>query len=575
MRFYTLLIAVNVACFVLRYSLNFREAPNPFAFLLSNEQSKGRGLVKRLFARPGYTDPWRINFDYTFLILFAVGSGSVSGPWRWISAAILAFGFVEITYTTVMQMIFNRPPALVSDISLARAGLSLAQGHRYWIIGLTTVVLALICLAAYLATEWLFRLRPAPGAAPLLFAAFLVPPAIFHWRKYGYTYFLSRTIYSPALHFYRNLAHCWRLRYVARKNRSYFEARNRFSEVDLVRRPNIVIVCVESYGSLIYREPARDDGFVEQLAAYESELSARGYGIASTFSEAPIFAGGSWLSYTSFTYGFRLADGQLFDALFARDSQFGAYESLFHFLKRNGYANVLICPLGGVDTRSVDWDSIDRCFRTDRAIDFDALDFRGPLVEYFGVIRRYSPPDQYSLNFGYEAAHSPGSGPFCLFFCTLNSHYPWASPITIAENWQSLNDPEARLDTSTSADMMTRYREAIRYQLDNVLNFALKRADDDTLLVIFGDHQPPLLTKEHMGPHTPVHVIARNQTFLDAFRDRGFARSLDLTRADPTPIRHEAFLSLFIKGLNAAYGRHPRAEIAFEPDGIVMFEEIA
>ena len=128
-----------------------------------------------------------------------------------------------------------------------------------------------------------------------------------------------------------------------------------------------------------------------------------------------------------------------------RGSPFGVYESLFHVLKRNGYQNVLLCPLGGVDVRIVDWGQIDRCFQSDLDITFDSMGYRGPFVNYFGEVRLFSPLDQYSLSYAYDRALRERPGPFSLFFCTLNSHYPWHAVGEVVADWRSLDNPSAPL----------------------------------------------------------------------------------------------------------------------------------
>ena len=154
-------------------------------------------------------------------------------------------------------------------------------------------------------------------------------------------------------------------------------------------------------------------------------------------------------------------------------------------------------------------------------ITFDDLSYEGPRVNYFGLIRRYSAPDQYALNFGYERARRISAGPFSLFFCTLNSHYPWHTQPEVVPDWRSLNDSNIELP-SHDGPAVERYAAAIRYQLDYLLRFVVERADDAPLVILFGDHQPPVITPERMGKHTPVHVISRDRALIDVFMEHGF-----------------------------------------------------
>jgi hypothetical protein len=397
---------------------------------------------------------------------------------------------------------------------------------------------------------------PDGFALPSLGAALLVPPCLHHWRSYAYESFTSRTVYSPAQHFYRNLQFSKRVRAIFAKGPDHFEKLNHFKAVKLVGAPNVIVICVESYGSVVYRDEEIYASIQDSIARFEPQLTALGYEFASNYSEAPIFAGGTWASYTSFTYGFRLDDLQLFDGLFVHSEAFGAYESLFHVLRRNGYGNVLLCPLGGPDIRSVDWEMIGRCFQSDRNIRFDDLQYDGQRLSY-----------------AYESTKQSRTAPFSLFFCTLNSHFPWDTPKRAVADWRQLNDPAAISPGYGHGTNMSRYCDAVRYQLDYILRFIVDNADDDLVVILFGDHQPPFLTPERYGKTTPVHVIGRSSQLIDVFKDHGFVAAMNLAGIEPESIRHEGFLSLFMKGMQAAYGADEDLEIDYRERGVALFEE--
>jgi hypothetical protein len=571
MAFFGILLAINVACFLPLYLLNVRESPNPFEFMLANDKSAMQSKLKYCYAKLEFTDPFHINFDFSFVVLIAAALGA-NDKWVVVGLALLlTFGFVAIVYAALMQCVFKRPPSLEGDVALLKYGISLAQRRVYWLGSVVVAALAGVGAASYVLTSWLFSVESPPAGVALAAALALLPPCFYHWRSFAYSSFLARTVYSPLLHLKRNLDYTRYLKNVIARDAADFERHNHFKHVTLADRPTIVVVCIESYGSVVYRDAEHSAAVAGVVQDYEKRLSDRGYRFASTYSDAPIFAGGSWLSYASFTYGIEFTEIQLFDGLFAAGSPFGGYESLFHVLKRNGYGNVLLCPLGGVGVRSVDWGQIDRCFQNDLKVTFDSLDYRGPLVNYFGVVRLYSPLDQYSLNYGYELASREREQPFSLFFCTLNSHFPWEAVGEVVADWRSLDAPSAPLHACRGA-APERYRQAIRYQLENVLRFVLDRADDDLVVLVFGDHQPPIITEKRMGKQTPVHVIARSQELVDVFLEHGFAGHFDLTGREPRPIRHQGFLSLFLKAMQRAYGATD-AHVDYREHGVALFGE--
>ncbi|MGI9270616.1 MAG: sulfatase-like hydrolase/transferase [Woeseiaceae bacterium] len=567
MTFFLVLALTNIGCFLPLYLLNLREQANPFAFL-KGKVGLDKTTMRLFYARLRFSDPFRISFDYTFLLLVAVYMDLTSNTAAVVLGIVLAVGFIEILYTSIMRVIFKRAPSLYSDLSLLRTGWSVAHNYRYALLLAVAVTVIAVFIASILITQRLLGMAPAPNFGLLLLATVLIPPCIYNWDRFRYSAFLWRVVYSPTLHMLRNLRFSRQTQEILDKDEKFFTALNRFSDVALTQRPNVILVCVESYGSILYKDPQFAGVVTDRAQASLQQLISNGYGTASNFSASPIFAGGSWLSFSTLTYGMQFNDAHVHDNLFGRNSAFGSYESLFHILERNGYSNNLLCPLGGVSSRYVNWGSIDRCFRPQRKFDYDSLNFAGTNHDFFVQNDLFAPPDQYSLNFAYETLKDVEPDPFSLFFCTLNSHYPWTSDVRLVDNWKSLNDPAIKYNRSSeSGNQDQDYKGAISYQLEYILDFAARNADDDLLLVIFGDHQPPFITAEDMGKETPVHIISRHPKLLQHFTQHGFSNQLDLCGETPAAIKHEGFLSLLIGAMSAAHGATPDMAVPYQPDG--------
>lgn len=573
MTFIGLLIAINIGCFLPMYLLNIREQPNPFAFL-HDTGYLSKATLRLLYARKRYTDPFRINFDYTFIALIAAFLPSTPEWLEVLLTTVLVFGFFEILYTLIMHLVFRRTPSLASDIKLLQAGWSVAYRNRFLIVLATLVVVTAVSALAAVATSALLSNAPRGNWLLLVLAAFLLAPCLYHWRLFLHSDFIWRVTYSPLLHLYRNIQFDRSTREILRKDAAHFERLNAFGAVSLDRRPDIIVVCIESYGGMIYSDAALAADLAQDTTAMQATLAEHDYHIASSLSEAPIFAGGSWLSYTSLTYGTLFNDAYIYDALFSSDSDFGVYESLFHILERNGYSNNLLCPLGGVASRYVDWDSIDRNFRPQQKFDFEKLNYTGDTHRFFVPNDLYAAPDQYSLNYAYDSLKAAGAAPVSLFFCTLNSHYPWPSHLEAVDDWRQLNQKTGKQNRKPAdSNIRGNYVRAIRYQLDYLTRFVADNADDDIVLIAFGDHQPPVITPEAMGRFTPLHVIARDKSLLDSFYDHGFSRSINPVDSGGTPIAHQGFLSLFMRALNRAYGRDPTLELDFRESGVDLLHD--
>ncbi|MEL7373770.1 MAG: sulfatase-like hydrolase/transferase, partial [Pseudomonadota bacterium] len=379
---------------------------------------------------------------------------------------------------------------------------------------------------------------------------------LYNLRRYPYQKVIYRSVYSPTLHFARNLEVGRGYQRMINEDAAHFAALNRFGGLTLRDAPNIVFVCIESYGGVVYTQPALRARLAPAIERFDSQRQAAGLHVASVLSEAPLFTGGSWLSYTTFTYGLRIDNLVLYDRLFAPDSAFAAYESVFHVLRRNGYRNHLLGPLGGVAAHDVDWDRIQRNFQADVMIDFDGLDYAGPTLPYMGLAHRFAPPDQYALNAAYERARASGA-PFSLFFLTLNSHFPFDAPAAKVDDWRALNDQDLSLDIDQSAesDTTSRYVAAMRYELDVVTDFVADHAADDTVFVVFGDHQPPFVATDDMGVTTPVHILSRDAELVAQFVDGGYVDGLAPETDNTT--RHEDFMPLFLDAMARRYGHTP------------------
>lgn len=274
-------------------------------------------------------------------------------------------------------------------------------------------------------------------------------------------------------------------------------------------------------------------------------------------------------------YGVRIDNIRLYEILFSYGTSFKHYESIFHLLKKNDYYNALLCPMGGVNTRDIDWSSINRLFQSDVNIDCTSIDYKGQTTPFFGTKDRYCLPDQYSLNFTYDKLRKECATPFSLFFCTMNSHIPYQSPLQTAKNWKDLNSPEFKYETTTdnNAKIKQRYLASIKYQLETAFDFILGNKDDDLVVVMFGDHQPPLITNEKFGLETPVHVISKQTRFNDVFESNGFVSGFDLAEQH-TFLKHEGFMSVFANAYQQAYGQDPKVHFPILPDGNDMFKDI-
>ena len=160
--------------------------------------------------------------------------------------------------------------------------------------------------------------------------------------------------------------------------------------------------------------------------------------------------------------------------------------------------------------------------------------------------------------------------PQSLFFWTLNSHTPYDSPTKVVQNWEELEDPNLDLEEThhQNINREEKYFQSAKYQLEFISDFIEKHDNDNALYILFGDHQPPFITKEKHGLETPIHVIAKNEDFIKTFYTHGFSKGISPQLSDIAVLKHEGFYSLFMKALNKNYGTHPDIELPYLPNGV-------
>jgi len=549
------------------YLLNIKNDPNPFTILDSKttrDKKTIRVKVSTVFMRRIKSDPFRVIADYSLLLLLfkifqiknmgAVGALTLVGTFSW----------VYIIYTGIMLYIFRRKPILRSDISLLKVGLMIAGKVRYFIYLAAVLVIGLLGWIVFKVSVALMEFY-----SPLfLLIGGFIALLFLGTRKissYPYHALIYRPVLSPIYCLFKNIKVSKQFDFLLFKGEEYFKNYNLYKNVYLKEKPDIYFFCVESYGSVLLKKPEYNQRVQPIYEQAQNKLSTRGYGVASSLSTAPILAGGSWMSYTTFIYGIPISGNEIYDMMFMQSKNFHAYESVLHFLKRQGYGNHLLCPIGGYEI-DIDWDVIKKNFVSDNFFDWESLDYQGKSQFYMKV--GLCPPDQYSIHKA-NAIMQNNEGPKSLFFCTLNSHVPYNSPTKIIDNWETMNDPNLDLHETQDQNINReeKYFRCAKYQLEFITDFIEKQNNDNALYILFGDHQPPFITQEKHGLDTPVHIITKNKNFLTTFYTHGFSKGM-MPQTDDASLKHAGFYSLFMKALNKSYGTTPDVELPYLPNGV-------
>ncbi len=339
-----------------------------------------------------------------------------------------------------------------------------------------------------------------------------------------------------------------------------------FAQQDLREKPDIYLIFLESYGSVLYKRGDFYQDYVKLLGDLEKQLDSDDWTAVSTRSIAPTWGGGSWISYTSALSGLRLDSHAQYLALFNRYIH-EPYPHLTNYLRSQGYRSYRLSSNADV-LNDIEWQRYKSFYGVDEWLRFPDLQYDGPLYGWGP-----SPPDQYALNYAYDYINQATDAPHVFFFITQNSHYPWTPLPEVVSSWPTLNDTPAVPPPPTQRQplemMRQQYLASIEYELTMVVDFIVEQADENDIFVIVGDHQPARVARYSDGWDTPMHIISKDEALVEAFAEYGFVPGLFTSSREPT-IHHEGFYSLFMRVLLGQYGQIPGQLPEYRPDGIPL-----
>ena len=178
-------------------------------------------------------------------------------------------------------------------------------------------------------------------------------------------------------------------------------------------------------------------------------------------------------------------------------------------------------------------------------------------------------PDRYTLSVLQRAERRSPERPLFAEVSLISSHWPWTPIAPVLDDWSSIGDghifstwadegdpPEAMWNDPER--IRVQYRLAIDYVLRVLSSYAANFADERTLLIVVGDHQPaPVISGEGAGRDVPIHVISGDARLLVPFQAWGFAPGMRPPR-DLPPKRMDAFRDFFLEAFSTtAAGGEP------------------
>ncbi|PRY63432.1 phosphoglycerol transferase MdoB-like AlkP superfamily enzyme [Vreelandella songnenensis] len=278
---------------------------------------------------------------------------------------------------------------------------------------------------------------------------------------------------------------------------------------------NVLLTFVESYGVSAINDPRYSHVLLPTLSTMQQRLDARGLHVVSGLLEAPIRGGQSWLAHATLLSG-RWVDNQLWYRLMLSTHS----PTLIDDFKATGQRTLSIMP-----AITLAWPEGEAYGFDDIVVARD-IDYAGPPLNWVTM------PDQFTLD--YTQRHLLGDSPVFAQMALISSHAPWTPILPVIEDWDTIGDGTVFAPWENAGDspevlwqdierIRDHYAWSVDYAVEVTGRWAERVVDDNTLLIVLGDHQPaPLITGDEASAAVPVHIISGDPALLAPFYAHGF-----------------------------------------------------
>lgn len=335
-----------------------------------------------------------------------------------------------------------------------------------------------------------------------------------------------------------------------------------FATLPMHERPDVLLFIVESYGRLLSVDDRTRVGHTALLTELAKRLANAGWQSASAFSTSTVSGGRSWIAEGSLLMGLPVHYEAEFQQLIAQRPM---PPNLVGFLGAHGYRKVLLAP---ADRNRPGAHVVNR-YGFDLLLTNEQVAYTGQPIGW-GLV-----PDQYSLAVAEQRVLRDARQPIFLDFHMVSSHAPWAevptlladpllssgkaAPLSQDSSWPGHvftqlkryeRDDENRFAYMEQFDDELRrgYQATIDYDLQLITQY-LERRRDDALVIVLGDHQPPVLSSSDSSFDSPIHVLSRDPRRLAQLMAHGFRAGLILDGAQPAALHHAGLFSLLVRSL--------------------------
>lgn len=550
-------LLLNFLLFVPLYFFNKETS----TFLPVNEifrQKSMRLAFVSLFGRVN-KDIFRLNFEYTFVIfLLSIFKDYINFQYIAIPFHIYYILILIIFYYHhSIYGIYNTYPAITTDFQLIVQGIKIGwAGYKKQLLFGIACLLILLSLIIKLNTFLLIQIQNTNVIILMVFTSIAIITTLRHFffRHINYIYIqkeanfvefsgigiqsLSFLISSNIFFSKKAKSEIALIPHIYNKTELTIP-----SDQTLKQSPNIYFIALESYGAILYENEAYTQPYIKLLKDIYQKIRSEQWHVTSFLSDSPVSGGGSWMAFFSVLKGIQIKTDSLYRKLVQLRDQYPV-QSIFTVLKKLQYNTFLVTGIGGFENFKVPWKEILEFADVEDVIIHKDLNYTGPLFTL------ESAPDQYFLNRSIQIMKAKNEGkPFAFFVETLNSHYDFYTPTVILDQWQDCNTTPLEHYKPTepkNKNNKENYFQAIEYQLKTIENLIVNESQD-TIFVIFGDHQPPMITTDQNSFKTPIHIISKNKDFIELWHQKEFSNSLIIDVEKTPSIDHHEMKNLFLE----------------------------
>jgi phosphatidylglycerophosphate synthase len=448
------------------------------------------------------------------LVVVAVGALLPARPRR-VLAVIAGVVLGVLVFVRVLDVgfitAFDRPFDPVSDSSYVGIGIETLRdaigraSANIAVAAIAVLLVALLCLPALALLrltrvaaahrDWTF---PAAGALALLWVILRVAGA--PAASTGASALVVREVHSVQSGL---RAHDILAREIPRDR---FRATRGDKLLTGLRGKDVLLLFVESYGKVAVQGSSFSPRVDAVLDKGTAQLKADGFSSRSGFLSSSTFGGLSWLAHITTQSGIRIGTQRGYNQLAKSDRL-----TLATAFKRAGWRTVSSDP-----ANKRHWPEGTSYYHYDKVYDRRNVGYRGP---DFGLPPM---PDQYVLEaLQRQELAKRHRAPLFAQVDLISSHAPWTK-IPRLIPWDQVGDGSifhrVPVEESTKATLFgdsqrarAAYGHSIEYTMSTIVSFVQRYGNDNTVVVLLGDHQPAtLVSGEGASRDVPISVIAHD-----------------------------------------------------------------